>query len=164
MSEGIPLFGSMADLPPDAQEGDMAAVVMTETPQGSPEQGGLLRAVLPPAIPPFVPDLDHAWMLLGQKEQYVLQLQSVMLERAKETNGIHDAVLAMTTRINILTDELTDARKSKGDLDAQIVEWQRIAQAAFESTEKELDVTRKERDDLRDELAVLKLHKETPSA
>jgi vacuolar-type H+-ATPase subunit I/STV1 len=56
-------------------------------------------ASLPPAIPPFQQDINEAWQLIGQKEQYLLQLQKTLLARAQEVNRLDDELKAARARL-----------------------------------------------------------------
>jgi hypothetical protein len=147
---------SVDQLPSDAPEGAVAFI--GQSPSEPP--AGLLKATLPPAIPPFSPDINAAWTILGQKVQYEFQLQSEMLRRADESNGLHDAFLALSTRNANMADELATTRTEVASMQADFERAHQNAIAVNQALETELDTTRKERDDLRDELAVLKLHKE----
>jgi len=49
---------------------------------------------LPSAVPTLRSDINEAWMLLGQNQHYLLQVQAEMLRRAEETNVLHDAYVA----------------------------------------------------------------------
>lgn len=75
---------------------------------------------LPPAIPHYDPDIEHAWMMLGQKEAHINQLQSVMLRRAKEANDLHDAVEALAGRQKALLDELEQHRQLLAESDSKL--------------------------------------------
>jgi predicted nucleic acid-binding Zn-ribbon protein len=57
------------------------------------------NAELPPVIPSFQHDLNEAWQLIGQKEQYLLQLQKTLLTRAQEVNRLDDELKAARARI-----------------------------------------------------------------
>ena len=48
---------------------------------------------LAPATPPFRPDIHECWMLLGQAHHHAWQLREELIQRAKETNRIHDKLL-----------------------------------------------------------------------
>lgn len=57
---------------------------------------------LPPAVPPFRPDADTAYMELGKAMAYIKQLTDVIQERAVEANELHDQLLDARTRIEAL--------------------------------------------------------------
>lgn len=54
---------------------------------------------LPPAVPPFQPDVDTAYSELGKSLAYIKQLTNVIQERAREANDIHDKLLAAQDRV-----------------------------------------------------------------
>jgi len=54
---------------------------------------------LPPAVPPFQPDVDTAYAELGKAMAYIKQLTKVLQQRAAETNDVHDKLLAAEARI-----------------------------------------------------------------
>ncbi len=54
---------------------------------------------LPPAVPPFQPDVDTAYAELGKAMAYIKQLTNVIQQRASETNDLHDAFLAAKDRV-----------------------------------------------------------------
>lgn len=57
---------------------------------------------LPPAVPPFKPDVDVAYAELGKAMAYIKQLTTLLQERAQEANDIHDELIAARERIAAL--------------------------------------------------------------
>ena len=155
--------GSVEELPKDAPEGALAAVDMSTLPpqpDAANGGGGLGRGMLQAAIPSFQPDINQAWVLLGQKVQYEYQLQTEMLRRAEEANGLHDATLAMTRTILRLQTELAQARVDHATSQEDGLRAHENAIAVNQRLSAELEATRNERDELRDKLANLKLRKQ----
>lgn len=154
--------GSVEELPKDAPEGAIATVDMTLPPQtdAAGNGNGLGRGMLQAAIPSFQPDINQAWVLLGQKVQYEYQLQTEMLRRAEEANGLHDATLAMTRTIVRLQGELAQARTENASFQGDALRAHENAIAVNQRLSAELEATRNERDELRDTLANLKLRKQ----
>lgn len=151
---------SIEELPKDAAEGTVATVdVGTLPPQAKEDGGGLRNVMLQAAIPPFNPDINHAWMILGQETQYKLQLQAEMLRRADEANGLHDATLAMAATITKLQSELGEARSTMAAMHGDFQTAHDNAITVNHRLTEELETTRNERDSLRDELSTLKLAK-----
>lgn len=54
---------------------------------------------LQPAVPDYVADPVAQLMLIGQKEQYIVQLKATIVQRAQETNRLHDENLALKARV-----------------------------------------------------------------
>lgn len=57
---------------------------------------------LPPAIPPFMPDVDTAYAELGKAMAYIKQLTTLIQQRAQEANEMHDELIAARDRIAAL--------------------------------------------------------------
>ena len=67
-------------------------------------------AGLPPAVPPFDPDIDHACRELGRALLYVAQLTTLLNQRAGEANRLDDDLQAARLRIQELERDLQAAR------------------------------------------------------
>jgi hypothetical protein len=150
--------------PPDvATEGDLHVMPIEATlPPQPPNNGGLkLGAGLPPAIPSFGYDTDTAYMLLGMEYAHRSFFAKTILERAQESNEIHDALLEVVARSQRLENELAEARQDRAKFEQDVAEWQGMATEINRNLEGELAATREERDQLRDELGTLKLRKRT---
>ena len=71
---------------------------------------------LKPMIPPFSPDLQGALALIGQKEQYIVQLQAEMMRRGDEANALDDRRIELEKQVTQLQDELASARAKIAEL------------------------------------------------
>jgi hypothetical protein len=160
-----PTFG--AQFPENPEEGDVHympadAVPGEATPPPPPQNGGLkIGSALPPAIPPFGYDADTAYMLLGMEYAHRSFFAKTIMERAQESNDMHDGLLAVVQRSQRLENELAEARQDRAKFEQDVAEWQGMATEINRNLEGELAATREERDQLRDELGTLKLRKRT---
>lgn len=124
-----------------------------------------LAPELPQAIPQQDFSLESAWMAVGREYCYRTQMQGVLLQRAVETNGLHDALLAMAENLTHMQEELESTRTEKATMEEQAAESNKLAAQVVERLEKELEATRNERDALREDnaLRALASHKEPPA-
>lgn len=84
---------------------------------------------LPPAVPPFQPDVDTAYAELGKAMAYIKQLSKVLMERAVEANRIDDERLEALRRVEELAAQLEEERGRKRDLLAQLDEAEEFRRA-----------------------------------
>jgi hypothetical protein len=75
---------------------------------------------LPPAVPPFQPDVDTAYAELGKAMAYIKQLTRVLQERAIEANQLDDERLEAIHRAEQLGRDLDQERERNRQLMAQI--------------------------------------------
>ena len=159
-----PTFGPQ--FPESPAEGDVHYMPADAAPAPvivqPPTSGGLKPSPsLPPAIPPFGYDADTAYMLLGMEYAHRSFFAKTIMERAAESNELHDGLLAVVARSQRLENELAEARGDRAKFEQDVAEWQRMATEINTNLEEQLTATREERDQLRDELGALKLRKRT---
>lgn len=111
---------------------------------------------LPSAIPPQDTGIERAWMILGQEYVHRLQLQGVVLERAVESNDLHDAVIALTKRQEELLAELEQHRQDLANANAQTEAMAAAAEERINSLAADLEHAREESAAYVDEISALR--------
>jgi len=76
---------------------------------------------LKPMVPQFRPgEITKAWELIGQKEQYIVQLQIEMMERANIANDLDDDNIRMKALLPVYETELATLRERCATLELEL--------------------------------------------